>query len=824
MLKDVQLDARGDYFKTIDDRAAEVREIIHQFDDELKKTYMPIKAALSRKKQDMREQLREQIAQRKAAVKRARGEAGDDVDSAWADEWALDNQIENDLFMENGLTFEQTAREMGATPEQMGQLRELDNQVNTFLDDLYNIEKELSDRGLITNYSAMEEYLPFIYKRKSRVGGGANTERGAYVPGHAREQNVGLSRAADIETELMEKLYGLSGNDVQRFIWDANASNLNTNLDEVLMHRAVAHANVVKRGTLLGEFREFGVKIDDIANAVSDTSLAKYMQSPQNHEKLGLRTIDADPSLEGYLFDDEVTQIIDRVLEVANKDKNALVNGWMQYSQWWKAVATSTPGFHIRNFFSNNVTGYIKHGPKWFRPKEGFQAYVGVHAALAGEEATKRKFQKIMDVEGILNTPFAGKPLRHWVHEAQRKGVISKNTQGFDASETVEQLLQRDKGSWNPLNKEFKAFRVSHNVGAQIESTSRFQSFLLDLQQMAGKEEANEAMVELAKLNSKKWFLDYDDLSRFEKTKLKQVIPFYSWIRKNIANQLDAITTPEMWNNLASLPKLQTMGQEGEVDPTLIPDYMREGGYFKVNDAPNGDAVMWWPNIPIMDLNKIPLMFDADTGAPISSAGSLLTELADMSHPLIKTATELYTNKDTFRDMDIPYQDEAPRALGFIARHDNARKLMDGLMRFMGDEDGISAEIDEEGKVLLDGRAVRVIENLMPQLRVIDKMLDGPEELAKLGGFDLEQYISRAMGAEDKYEGLQEQLKTISWWLGVKSDTLDEENNRFWRAKDVYDEAKERQNVDRRQQPGAEFRTEQWKRRNTDLFRRFGIY
>jgi hypothetical protein len=499
------------------------------------------------------------------------------------------------------------------------------------------------------------------------------------------------------------------------------------------------------------------------------------------------------------------------------------VRAFLNRTQHWKATVTATPGFHIRNWISNNVTGFLKHGPLWFRPRESFDAYVGAAVALDAEEAVAKRLGKER-VAAALARQYGGISLREHIAFARRKGIISKATQGFDRDDTARKLLGLDKGNWNPASVEFKGFRLSHAVGSHIESSARLQSYLLDLQSMAGKGEATDAMQEWAKLEAKKWFLDYEDLSKWEQKFLKRVIPFYSWLRKNIVNQLSSLARPGMWSNLAVLPKAQTMLQEGEVDPSAMDEYMREGHFFPVGRDAEGDAVMFFPNIPIMDLNRLPIGFDPETGGPRWQGGSVLTEIMEASHPAIKTVTELWTGQDTFREMPLKEQDIAPKVFGLLKKSPKMLALFDGLMRIAGDPEGISADIDSEGRIVLDGGFVRAVENLLPQARIIEQYLDLPEELGELGEGALEDAINRFVGAEDKYEGSKELLRTLSFWFGVKLSSLDEEENRFWKAHELYSKAKEQQVSDRRLEPGAERRFEDWRGRQEDLYRRMRIY
>ncbi|KKK57898.1 hypothetical protein LCGC14_3049880, partial [marine sediment metagenome] len=99
------------------------------------------------------------------------------------------------------------------------------------------------------------------------------------------------------------------------------------------------------------------------------------------------------------------------------------------------------------------------------------------------------------------------------------------------------------------------------------------------------------------------------DLTEVEQKYLKPLIPFYTFMRKNIANQISGMMLmPDMYRLAAKAEEAVSMD---DFDFALVPEYMKEQGYLPVGQGEKG-PIMWWPNLPYADLNKIPLMFEGE--------------------------------------------------------------------------------------------------------------------------------------------------------------------------------------------------------------------
>ena len=139
-----------------------------------------------------------------------------------------------------------------------------------------------------------------------------------------------------------------------------------------------------------------------------------------------------------------------------------------------------------------------------------------------------------------------------------------------------------------------------------------------------------------------KFLFDYSDLTDFEASTMRRMLPFYTWLRKNTALQIEQMVThPEKYRNL---PKIMNnieaqVDKEDKIDRKFLADFAQDWVQLpgKVKN-PDGreEPVFWNPNLPYGDLNRI-----------------TAREILSMSSPLIKVPTELLLNKNLYFESKI---------------------------------------------------------------------------------------------------------------------------------------------------------------------------
>ncbi len=109
---------------------------------------------------------------------------------------------------------------------------------------------------------------------------------------------------------------------------------------------------------------------------------------------------------------------------------------------------------------------------------------------------------------------------------------------------------------------------------------------------------------EQAAMSTKKHLFDYSELTDFEKSVMREVIPFYTWLRKNIPLQMEMVLRrPDKYANIGKLYKETGYMSEEELGPeTDVPDYFRERNAMRLPFTLEDRPTYIVPDLPFVDL------------------------------------------------------------------------------------------------------------------------------------------------------------------------------------------------------------------------------
>lgn len=291
----------------------------------------------------------------------------------------------------------------------------------------------------------------------------------------------------------------------------------------------------------------------------------------------------------GSVINDEATN---KVLQSFDKLQNA-----------WKASVTSIfPAFHGRNAISNVFLNFLDLGYHALNPVnhiaaanlikyEATASKLAIKMAGTSKEAIKAKdeFARLMSKE-----VFKDKQGYTWTFGEMRRAISDNNvafnpniTGAIDVKKPTSELLDEllpatDKKGMtkkiirrvNPLGQSFGPFAIGRKVGNIVEEQARLLNFMSNLRATGDVMHAAQ--------RTKQFLFDYQNLTPFEKTFMRRVIPFYTFTRKNIELQAKTLlTTPG--RTAAELTALTTLGDVlsgGELtdeERDMLPEWMRSG-------------------------------------------------------------------------------------------------------------------------------------------------------------------------------------------------------------------------------------------------------
>lgn len=287
------------------------------------------------------------------------------------------------------------------------------------------------------------------------------------------------------------------------------------------------------------------------------------------------------------------------------------------YTQFFKAYATLSPGFHVRNALSNTFA-LFGAGADVKNMVEGFGLYKSYREAI-GSGVTADSWLLTVPQSQRANAEIALGSM-----EAAGGGQIGEALGSY-----------MERGTRLTDNK---VLRVSRSAGEKVENSARF---------MLGFDSAVKGLdFESAATRTKRYLFDYMDVGSAD-ANIKQIIPFWTWMSRNLpmtlVNQWTNPRTYAIYNNV-----VRNFG--GADDPSnMTPSYISESGGFKIADN-------WWIT-PDTGFNRMT--------QTVSDIGSF-SRLASNVNPVFRLPIELMGSKKLYNGAPIGGKLEKPTG-GFMS-------------------------------------------------------------------------------------------------------------------------------------------------------------
>lgn len=281
----------------------------------------------------------------------------------------------------------------------------------------------------------------------------------------------------------------------------------------------------------------------------------------------------ADDALGGQLQDiyvpEGVADDIEKIVNFEAKGGDELLKGFQKYLGVWKAYATKiNPAFHIRNAIGNAFNSWLG----------------GMHPATIGPLTIKAMMGEVPAV-GKYSADEVGRALKEY-------GVVGSGHTGF---REMNALL--DPSTQTKLLDNF-VVKTGEYLGNSVEEGSRKALFYDQLRK--GK------TLEEAALHVRKYLFDYSELTDVEKGLRNWAFPFYTWTRKNMPLQIEAILTQPGKVSTVGNVKEEFEKATADLSTEGKPTYMREGDWLQVPFSnKEGAKTFIRPSLPLSDLNRL---------------------------------------------------------------------------------------------------------------------------------------------------------------------------------------------------------------------------
>lgn len=313
---------------------------------------------------------------------------------------------------------------------------------------------------------------------------------------------------------------------------------------------------------------------------------------------------------------------------------------------------TVTPSFHMRNKISNIFNNWLAIGQDAANPHMQMACWKAVRADGDVNKLQELKPISIYHSDGTT-TDVGWDELYDMAikNDVIDEGFFAKDIGAYASTEGKIRALQDVRGiNLDPTDtKDFWLYKKGSEVGSVIENSDRLLHFVSMLRQGKSVRDAAES--------SRHFLFDYSDLTMFESSVMKRIFPYYTWMRKNGALQIEQmIEQPEKYRDVAKiLSGVESMNNEDEqINKGLVNEFARDWVQTPFNVRnPQGriEPILWNPALPFMDFTRIPNPFH-----PVDTIQDLFVQ----SNPLIKIPLETMTNTNVFFESPITMEGDNP--------------------------------------------------------------------------------------------------------------------------------------------------------------------
>ena len=370
-----------------------------------------------------------------------------------------------------------------------------------------------------------------------------------------------------------------------------------------------AIALLSEAGRLTPELEAIDNQLIGFSQFKKDVASGKLPAITKDAIKAGYESFSSKTTGFSGVIDSQVQTALTNIDNVLLKKKSDFGRAIDAYTRFFKAYATATPGFQLRNgmsaAFMNASDGVSV--PNMIGGTRIFTAYM---RNPEGEwwKALPPRYRDV--AQEVVDT----------VYKTGAGGA-------YTASEIGERAAGRTRGKVKRFLTENKWLRGSQIAGEWVEGGVR-AGMVLDT--LLGRGSVEEAMTRVNRVH-----FNYSQVSEFDEM-ARRMIPFWTFMSRNLPLQVQQLwTKPRTYLHYQSFKRNFSDPNEDQSD---LPQWMRQRGGFRLT---GGLALM-----PEMGANQLQTQLEA-----LSSPSQLMAQTT----PLLKVPAQLTTNRNFFYDE--PYQE-----------------------------------------------------------------------------------------------------------------------------------------------------------------------
>jgi len=408
-----------------------------------------------------------------------------------------------------------------------------------------------------------------------------------------------------------------------------------TDLAKAAGARRMQHEKALASADLRDMMKRYAVPLspEQLAGDSKYTHLSHPMKPPGNV----LPELQAEGLFQNA-YPKPVSDMIDHMTAVVQHEPSIsqLLQATDKALGLWKTMALYHPAYVIRNAWQNAFGILMAGGNPVKAIQIAFDKKTGALRNALVDGSPKAVAGMTIKIGGVEV------PMEQIYEVARRRGLygVGRTAQemprqalgGLGGSQAVKELAGRAGGRGK------QALGVVHKFNSALEDRMRLGAWL---------QFADRGMdLDSAAVRTLVAMPDLSDMTKFEGSVAKRIIPFYSWMKKNGSLQVfHYLTRKPMY--AAMLPRLKNLaegvqGMDNVVPEAYRPEWMREGSAIQVaGDKEKGTAFLpqsWFPFQEVYDAMNLAMQ-------PGESARSLISR----ANPAIKTGLQAGLGQDIFK-------------------------------------------------------------------------------------------------------------------------------------------------------------------------------
>lgn len=339
-------------------------------------------------------------------------------------------------------------------------------------------------------------------------------------------------------------------------------------------------------------------------------------------------------------------------------------------SQFKTSATLLNPASWVRNFMGDSFQAYVAgvRDPTLYKDALSIlkvEPGTGATIRIAGNSYSKEKLLQLFEQSGAKSG---------FIRSEHGSAKALEKIRGM--AETREDVPRLATWLHTFRQQADKELAPLHSRLSELEKLNKAQNFTnpntyKELQQLRSKIMSVEEQVShKAAANVSKWMVDYGDFTKFEMSTMRRVIPFYSFMRKNIPLQIEGLAMrPGTYNNAMNVGRNIDTYMADPNDPGIYPKWLRDMGFARLGSSASGGQNVWSPQMPWTDLEKT---FGGGT------QGIIGNQLASLT-PAATIPIELGMGKDIFSGKDISNQGSYPYFTGQIPLYAVGKNWVKGI-------------------------------------------------------------------------------------------------------------------------------------------------